>query len=195
MRCGYGPARPTATLSSFAGTSSHPGNGAGACENKSIWVGKYLMRAHSCRAAKLAALIILVSVFLPVTPSFAAPSEINGADTAWMIVATGLVLMMTIPALALFYSGMVRKKNVLATMAQSLAAVALISILWVALGIVLTGIFATASIGGTSGLLEGDPHLLLIQLYGVAATLGWTVAATYLKLVSLFVPLRVSLQQ
>ena len=92
------------------------------------------MRAHSCRAAKLAVLIILVSVFLPVTPSFAATSEINGADTAWMIVATGLVLMMTIPALALFYSGMVRKKNVLATMAQSLAAVALISILWVAFG-------------------------------------------------------------
>ena len=92
------------------------------------------MRTHSCRAAKLAALIILVFVFLPVTPSFAATSEINGADTAWMIVATGLVLMMTIPALALFYSGMVRKKNVLATMAQSLAAVALISILWVAFG-------------------------------------------------------------
>jgi Amt family ammonium transporter len=92
------------------------------------------MRAHSCRAAKLAALIIPVSVFLPVTPSFAATSEINWADTAWMIVATGLVLMMTIPALALFYSGMVRKKNVLATMAQSLTAVALISILWVAFG-------------------------------------------------------------
>ena len=51
-----------------------------------------------------------------------------------MIVATALVLMMTIPGLALFYSGMVRKKNVLATMAQSLAAVAIISILWVAFG-------------------------------------------------------------
>jgi Amt family ammonium transporter len=76
----------------------------------------------------------VVSVSLSSTPSFAATSEINTADTAWMIVATGLVLMMTIPALALFYSGMVRKKNVLATMAQSLAAVALISILWVAYG-------------------------------------------------------------
>ena len=43
------------------------------------------------------------------------------ADTAWMISATGLVLMMTIPGLALFYCGMVRKKNVLATMAQSFA--------------------------------------------------------------------------
>ena len=78
--------------------------------------------------------MIVVSFSLSATPSFAAASEINAADTAWMIVATGLVLMMTIPALALFYSGMVRKKNVLATMAQSLAAVALISILWVAYG-------------------------------------------------------------
>src|SRR3977135_3328805 len=51
-----------------------------------------------------------------------------------MIVATGPGVMMTVPGLALFYSGMVRKKNVLATMAQSLAAVALISILWVAFG-------------------------------------------------------------
>jgi ammonium transporter, Amt family len=64
-------------------------------------------------------------------------------------------------------------------------------------GILLTGVFATASIGGTSGLLEGNPHLLLTQFYGVAVTLGWTAVATYLllKLVSLFVPLRVSLQQ
>ena len=68
------------------------------------------------------------------TPAFAQGDTINTADTAWMIVATALVLMMTIPGLALFYSGMVRKKNVLATMAQSLAAVALISILWVAFG-------------------------------------------------------------
>ena len=68
------------------------------------------------------------------TPAFAQANPINTADTAWMIVATALVLMMTIPGLALFYSGMVRKKNVLATMAQSLAAVALISILWVAFG-------------------------------------------------------------
>ena len=64
----------------------------------------------------------------------ATPAKIDGADTAWMISATGLVLMMSIPGLALFYSGMVRKKNVLATMAQTLAAVALGSILWVVAG-------------------------------------------------------------
>jgi Amt family ammonium transporter len=92
------------------------------------------MGAPSFRAAGNAALITLAAATLA-TPALAGePSAINGADTAWMIVATALVLMMTIPGLALFYSGMVRKKNVLATMAQSLAAVSLISILWVAFG-------------------------------------------------------------
>lgn len=71
-------------------------------------------------------------------PAFAQAGKIDAADTAWMIVATGLVLMMTIPGLALFYAGMVRKKNVLATMAQSLAATALCSILWAAIGYSLT---------------------------------------------------------
>jgi len=92
------------------------------------------MGALSCGAAKSAAPILVLSVALATTPAFAATSDISAADTAWMIVATALVLMMTIPGLALFYSGLVRKKNVLATMAQSLAAVALISILWVAFG-------------------------------------------------------------
>src|SRR5213080_2141361 len=92
------------------------------------------MGAPSYRAAGNAALITLAASSLA-TPALAAEtSGINTADTAWMIVATALVLMMTIPGLALFYSGMVRKKNVLATMAQSLAAVTMISILWVAFG-------------------------------------------------------------
>jgi ammonium transporter, Amt family len=92
------------------------------------------MRAHSCRAARLAAAVSFATILAFATPAFAEASEISTADTAWMIVATALVLMMTIPGLALFYSGMVRKKNVLATMAQSLAAVTIISILWVAFG-------------------------------------------------------------
>ena len=91
------------------------------------------MGARAFRAAGFAAPIIL-AIAASAPPAFAASSEINAADTAWMIVATALVLMMTIPGLALFYSGMVRKKNVLATMAQSLAAVMIISILWVAFG-------------------------------------------------------------
>ena len=83
------------------------------------------------RAARRLALVGFATL---ATPAYAETSTINPADTAWMIVATALVLMMTIPGLALFYAGMVRKKNVLATMAQSLAAVALVSILWVAFG-------------------------------------------------------------
>ena len=57
-----------------------------------------------------------IAAFLA-SPAFAQDAKIEGADTAWMIGATGLVLMMTIPGLALFYAGMVRKKNALATMA------------------------------------------------------------------------------
>src|SRR5438067_2448275 len=83
------------------------------------------------RAARRLALVGFATL---ATPAFAETSTINTADPAWMIVATALVSMMTIPGLALCYSGRVRKKNVLATMAQSLAAVAIISILWVAFG-------------------------------------------------------------
>ena len=107
------------------------------------------MGAHLRRAAKLAAPVLL-AVVSTVTPAFAANSEISSADTAWMIVATALVLMMTIPGLALFYSGMVRKKNVLGTMAQSLAAVALISILWVAFGYSLVFVGDGPLLGGLS---------------------------------------------
>src|SRR6266850_5953884 len=67
-----------------------------------------------------------------------AASKIDPADTAWMISATGLVLMMTIPGLALFYCGMVRKKNVLATMAQSFACTGLCSLLWFVVGYTLS---------------------------------------------------------
>ena len=61
-------------------------------------------------------------------------------------------------------------------------------------GTLLAGVFATAAIGGTSGLIEGNPQQLLIQLYGVAVTLVWSAGVTFvlLKLVSAFVPLRVS---
>src|ERR1700761_1844098 len=55
---------------------------------------------------------------------------LNSGDTAWMITSSALVLMMTIPGLGLFYGGMVRKKNVLATLAQSFGATALITVLW-----------------------------------------------------------------
>jgi ammonium transporter, Amt family len=92
------------------------------------------MSAFSCRAVLGAAIVCALSATSALAQQAAPAAKIDPADTAWMIVATALVLMMTIPGLALFYAGMVRKKNVLATMAQSLAAVALISVLWIAFG-------------------------------------------------------------
>jgi ammonium transporter family len=64
----------------------------------------------------------------------AAAAAINSGDTAWMLASTALVLMMTIPGLALFYGGMVRKMNVLATVMQSFAITCLVTVLWVIYG-------------------------------------------------------------
>jgi len=67
-------------------------------------------------------------------PAFADDAKIDTGDTAWMLTSTAIVLMMTIPGVALFYAGMVRKKNVLATLMQSFAITALISVLWMVVG-------------------------------------------------------------
>ncbi len=64
----------------------------------------------------------------------AGPPKIDSGDTAWMLASTALVLLMTIPGLALFYAGMVRKKNVLATMMQSFVICCLVTIVWTVAG-------------------------------------------------------------
>ncbi|QKE65343.1 ammonium transporter [Aquipseudomonas campi] len=82
---------------------------------------------------KIAGLGALLSL---VTPGLAMADEVvlNSGDTAWMLTATILVLLMTIPGLALFYGGMVRSKNILSVMMQCFAITGLISILWVVYG-------------------------------------------------------------
>ena len=67
-------------------------------------------------------------------PGLVAQDTLNGADTAWMMTSTALVLLMTLPGIALFYGGMVRKKSVLNTMASVVAIAALVSLLWFAIG-------------------------------------------------------------
>ncbi|HEX2605361.1 MAG TPA: ammonium transporter [Oxalicibacterium sp.] len=67
-------------------------------------------------------------------PTMVDASKLNAGDTAWMLTSTALVLLMTIPGLALFYAGMVRKKNVLATMAHSFATTCLVTVIWVVIG-------------------------------------------------------------
>jgi Amt family ammonium transporter len=66
--------------------------------------------------------------------AFAQDAKIDTGDTAWMLTSTALVLMMTVPGLALFYAGMVRKKNVLATLMQSFVICALVAVLWMVAG-------------------------------------------------------------
>ena len=67
-------------------------------------------------------------------PAAAAAPAINSGDTAWMLTSMALVLMMTVPGLALFYGGMVRKMNVLATVMQSFAVTCLVTVIWMVIG-------------------------------------------------------------
>ena len=66
----------------------------------------------------------------PAAPAATPPVKLDSGDTAWMLTSTALVLLMTIPGLALFYGGMVRKKNVIATVAQSFVITCLVTVLW-----------------------------------------------------------------
>jgi Amt family ammonium transporter len=70
----------------------------------------------------------------PTEPVVIGADKISAGDTAWMLTSTALVLLMTIPGLALFYAGMVRKKNVLATLMQSFACTCVVTILWWVIG-------------------------------------------------------------
>ena len=67
-------------------------------------------------------------------PPILSKCKTDSGDTAWMLTSMALVLMMTIPGLALFYGGMVRKKNVLATVMQSFAITCLVTVLWMVIG-------------------------------------------------------------
>jgi len=88
-------------------------------------------------------------------PVAAAESKLNTGDTAWMLTSTALVLMMTVPGVALFYGGMVRKKNVLAMMMQSFAITCLITIIWMVAGYSLAFDAGNAVIGGLTKLFLG----------------------------------------
>jgi Amt family ammonium transporter len=78
----------------------------------------------------------LLPALLIAAPAFAddGPPKIDSGDTAWMLTSTALVLLMTVPGLALFYAGMVRKKNILATLMQSFTITCLVTIVWAVAG-------------------------------------------------------------
>ena len=127
--------------------------------------------------------LALLPLALSCAPALAdtAPPKIDTGDTAWMLTSVALVLMMTIPGLALFYAGMVRKKNILATLMQAFAITCLVTIVWTVIG------YSLAFTGGTgaSAPYIGDlSRFMLKGMEGVsfdphnAFMLGGSVAQT-----------------
>ena len=78
-------------------------------------------------------------------------AQLDAGNTAWLMTSAVLVLLMSIPGLALFYAGMVRKKNILATMAQTLAVCALVSVLWWTVATAWPSCRATSSSAASRG--------------------------------------------
>lgn len=93
-----------------------------------------------------------VSLLLPLLmlPAIGIADELNGANTAWILSSTALVLFMTLPGLALFYGGLVRSKNVLSVLVQCFAVASIASLLWLVLGYSLSFTQGNALIGDMS---------------------------------------------
>ena len=103
----------------------------------------------------------LVLSILSLLPTLALAEDVlSSGDTAWMLTATALVLLMTIPGLSLFYAGMVRSKNVLSVMMQCFAATSLMSIIWVVYGYSL----AFSNGGSVNGFIGGLDNFMLLDI-------------------------------
>jgi Amt family ammonium transporter len=100
-------------------------------------------------------LTALLTAILAAAPAFAddAPPKLDSGDTAWMLASTALVLLMTIPGLALFYAGMVRKKNILATMMQSFTICCIVTIVWMVAGYSIAFTTGNAYVGDFSRIM------------------------------------------
>jgi Amt family ammonium transporter len=130
----------------------------------------------------LAAMAGLAGVILAAPALADDGPKIDTGDTAWMLASTALVLLMTVPGLALFYAGMVRKKNVLATMMQSFSIAAVVSVVWTVIGYSLAFGGGNAYVGDLSrlfmaGFAEGwdKPFTLGSGASAVATTIPESV--------------------
>ena len=134
-------------------------------------------------AKQLAPFLVLMAVaigalFIPSLPNFDDGGKYNGADIAWIIVATALVFLMT-PGLAFFYGGMVHRKNVISTMIKSVVAAGVVSILWVFVGYSLC-------FGESIGGIIGNPFTHMF-FKGINSGAPWSLAPTIpLALFALF---------
>jgi ammonium transporter, Amt family len=119
----------------------------------------------------------------PTEPQLIGTDKISSGDTAWMLTSTALVLMMTIPGLALFYGGMVRKKNVLATLMQSFAITCVVTILWWLIGYSWAFTPGSAYLGGATRMLFNGMTIMKdankITVSHLALTIPETVYAMF----------------
>ncbi len=126
-----------------------------------------MVRCARTRRATLGVVVAVGTVVLAAGCALAdtagSAPRISGADTAWTLISSALVLMMTVPGLALFYGGMVRRKNVLATVMQSFILAAAVSVQWVLFGYSLAFAPGHSWVGGLSW----------IGLRGVSASLPY----------------------
>ncbi len=111
-------------------------------------------------------------------PAFAQDAKVDAGDTAWMLTSTALVLLMTIPGLALFYAGMVRKKNILATMMQSFFICALVTVVWMVAGYSIAFGNGNAYFGDFSRLFLSGLSASWDKPYSLAAGTDSAVATT-----------------
>ena len=125
----------------------------------------------SLPVALTVALALVLAPFVAHADEGAAPPKIDTGDTAWLLISTALVLLMT-PGLALFYGGMVRKRNVLSTFMHSLFSLAVVSVQWVVIGYSLS--FGTSFHGLVGGFdyvfLRGD---VVTSVHGTTPTLAF----------------------
>jgi Amt family ammonium transporter len=130
----------------------------------------------------------------PTEPQLVGADKISAGDTAWMLTSTALVLLMTIPGLALFYAGMVRKKNVLATLMQSFACTCIVTLLWWIIGYSWAFTPGNGFIGGSTralfngmAFIHGDTDNKLTVSH-LAVTIPETVYAMFQMTFAIITP-------
>jgi Amt family ammonium transporter len=110
---------------------------------------------------KTGLLVLLTLLALPLFADSPIPAAINSGDTAWILVSALLVLLMTVPALALFYGGLVRKKNMLSTFSYSFAGALIVSVLWVIGQYSLIFSVSGFAPGGLAGWIGGFKNIFM----------------------------------
>ena len=121
-----------------------------------------MLKLQLLKKAGLRTMVAIGTLLATGSVAFAAappPDPLSAGDTAWMLTSSALVLMMTIPGLGLFYAGMVRKKNVLATLAQSFGATCIITVLWMIIGYSIA--FTPNASAGANQFIGSVDQLLL----------------------------------